>query len=126
MALGVLALLAAAWLLREHGRAGWLPGCVFHRFTGLHCPGCGMTRGTVAALHGEFGWAFRHNPVGMVLLPLAMAGLALELAGWVRGRPLRWRLPLGRYGGWVILWTLLAFFLLRNLPWWPLTLLAPP
>ncbi|MEO0016883.1 MAG: hypothetical protein RLZZ522_166 [Verrucomicrobiota bacterium] len=124
--LGVLALAAAAWLLREYGRVGWLPGCLFHRFTGLHCPGCGMTRGTVAVLHGEFGRAFRHNPVGMVLLPLAMAGLALELAGWVRGRPLRWRLAVGRWGGWVIVWTFLAFFLLRNLPWWPFTLLAPP
>jgi hypothetical protein len=125
-ALGVLVLAAAALLLREYGRGDWLPGCVFHRFTGLHCPGCGMTRGTVAALHGEFGWAFRHNPVGMILLPLAMVGLGLELAGWVRGRPLPWRLSVGRYGGWVIVGILIAFFLLRNLPWWPFTLLAPP
>ena len=43
-ALGGLALVAAALVLREHGPAGWLPACTFHEITGLHCPGCGLTR----------------------------------------------------------------------------------
>jgi hypothetical protein len=126
VAIGVLALLVTAYVLREDGRVGWLPACAFHELTGLHCPGCGMTRATFAALHGQLGLAFRCNPLGVVLLPLTVVGLALELAGWVRAKPPPFRLSLGRYGGWVIVWTVLAFWLLRNLPWWPFTLLAPP
>jgi hypothetical protein len=126
VALGALALAIAAMTLRSHGPAGWLPACTFHHFTGLLCPGCGMTRASFAALHGRLGQAFRCNPVGMVLLPLALTGLALEVCGWVRAKPLPVRLSLGARGGWFIAWTILAFWFLRNLPWWPFTLLAPP
>jgi hypothetical protein len=62
----------------------------------------------------------------MLLLPIATAGLALEILGWVRGRPHGFRLGVGSKGGWVILGLILAFWLLRNLPTWPFTLLAPP
>jgi Protein of unknown function (DUF2752) len=126
--LGVAVLVAAAFFLREMGPSGlpWLPGCTFHWLTGWYCPGCGMTRAAHAVLNGEILQAFRFNPLGMLLLPLASAGLALEILGWVRGRPLGFRLSVGSKGGWVILWLILAFWLLRNLPTWPFTLLAPP
>lgn len=125
---GMLALAWAAYQLQLHGASGlpWLPGCFFHKFTGLHCPGCGMTRAAHATLHGEIGSAFRYNPLGMVLLPLAAAGFAIELVGWARGRPLPFRLSVGARGAWAIVFILLAFWLLRNLPWFPFTLLAPP
>ncbi len=126
VAVGVLVLMVALGWLRQHGPVGWLPPCTFHRLTGLHCPGCGMTRATFAALHGRFGLAFRANPVGMVLLPLVIIGLGLEVLGWARAKPLPWRLSLGAYGGWVVAGTVVVFWLLRNLPWWPFTLLAPP
>lgn len=126
VAVGALGLTAAAWSLFDAGPVGWLPRCVFHQLTGLHCPGCGMTRATFAVLHGQLGLAFRCNPLGVVLLPLTVVGLVPELWGWVRNKPPRYRLALGPYGGWVIVWAVLAFWLLRNLPWWPFTLLAPP
>lgn len=123
---GLLLALLALWLLREHGpQAGWLPGCVFHRLTGWHCAGCGMTRATAALTHGDVAAAFRLNAVGMVLLPLALAGMGIELIGWVRGRPLPFRLNPGVWGGWALVVLIAAFWLLRNLPWWPFTLLAP-
>lgn len=127
VAVGVLAATFAAWQLRQHGPdgVGWMPGCLFHRFTGLHCPGCGMTRATFATLHGRIGDAFRLNPVGMVLFPLALVGIALELAGWVRGRPLSFKLHFGRWGATVIAVIVIAFWILRNVPVWPFTLLAP-
>ena len=126
VALGTLVLVAGAYVLRLYGPDGWLPGCTFRKLTGLNCPGCGMTRAAVAALHGQLGSAFRFNPLGMLLLPLALAGVGLELLGWVRGKPLPWRLHLGRYGGWVIAVSVIAFWILRNLPWWPFTLASPP
>ena len=40
--------------------------------TVLHipCPGCGMTRATLAALHGDFRASFRFHPLAMIFSPL--------------------------------------------------------
>ncbi|MHA0856944.1 DUF2752 domain-containing protein [Paenibacillus sp. CMAA1364] len=54
----------------------WLPvtkiaiPCVFHAFTGLYCPGCGITRATLSVLHLDIIQAFRFNPLVFILLPL--------------------------------------------------------
>ncbi len=128
LALGVLALTFAAYSLRENGRAGvpWLPPCYFRKFTSLDCPGCGMTRAAFATLHGQIGAAFRFNPVGMILGPLACVGISLELLGWVRGKEPPFRLKVGKIGTWVIFWVVMSFWVLRNIPYWPFTLLSPP
>lgn len=124
-ALGVLVVTIALWALREQGPdARWMPGCLFHKVTGLHCPGCGMTRATVAAARGDLAAAFRYNPVGMVVFPLAVVALGVELLGWVWGRRIGWH-PRPRLA-WTLVAVIVAFWILRNLPWWPFTLLAPP
>lgn len=115
VSLGVLVLTVAAVALRETGGAGWMPGCQFRRWTGFECAGCGMTRAGHAALNGEFRKAFAFNPVGMVLLPLAMIGYGLEVIGWVRGRPLPVRFHLGRWGATTIAVILVGWWVLRNL-----------
>lgn len=125
LGLGGLLLLAFA-LYRFGPSAEWLPGCLFHRLTGLECAGCGMTRAVYAALHGHVAEAFRFNPLGMVLLPAALLGIGLELAGWVRGSPLPWRFRAGGRWAWGLAAMLLGFWVLRNVPAWPFTLLAPP
>ena len=38
-----------------------------------------MTRATYAVLHGRFAEAFRLNPVGIILFPIAMIGLGIEV-----------------------------------------------
>ena len=126
VALGLMVLGSAAYFLAKLGpHQSWLPGCLFHRLTGWHCPGCGMTRAAHAALHGEFAKAFYFNPVGMILLPLALVGIGIEITGWVRGQSLPFRLSVGVRGGWVIVALLVLFWILRNLPWWPFSLLTP-
>jgi len=125
--LAVLLLGAACLLLYRNGPGGtpFLPGCLFRKLTGLNCPGCGMTRATYATLHGDLGRAFRLNPLGMILLPIALLGISLEVAGWVGGKPLPFTFKLKRNWGWILLYLILAYWVLRNLPWWPFTLLAP-
>lgn len=55
--------------------------CVFYEWTGLLCPGCGLTRAMVALSHGELLLALSYNP----LLPLyALYG------GWLVGNT-AWR-----------------------------------
>lgn len=85
-----------------------------------------MTRATYAAMHGRIAEAFRFNPVGMILLPLACAGLGLEVLGWIGGKPLGFRLNVGVKGAWAIAWLVIIFWIFRNIPYWPFTLLSPP
>ncbi len=124
----MIALAIAAFQLHQRGPFGqaWLPGCMFHKLTGLHCPGCGMTRAAHATLHGRLGEAFRFNPLGMILLPLAFIGVGIEVIGWVRRKPLPFRLNAGGKGAWAIVWLVVSFWILRNLTYWPFTLLSPP
>ncbi len=44
------------------------PICLFHKFTGLNCPGCGMTRALFALLHGNFLAALKDNALFVLTL----------------------------------------------------------
>lgn len=127
MALAVLIMAIFATMLyhRWPANLSWYPGCLLRKTTGLLCPGCGMTRAAYSTLHGDLPRAFRMNPVGMVLLPIALFGVALEVIGWVRNRPPPFRLKVGPKIAWGIAIVLIAFGILRNIPVWPFRLLAP-
>ena len=49
--------------------------CLFYRFTGLRCPGCGVTDLCLALLHGQFLGALSYN-WGLVL---ASPGMVWQL-----------------------------------------------
>src|SRR5438309_1565626 len=53
---------------------GFYPRCFFYWATGLHCPGCGMTRCAAALVHGDLEQALAYNPLFVVLLPFLMCG----------------------------------------------------
>ncbi len=115
------------YLLLTHGpHASFWPKCLFHQWSGLHCAGCGMTRATHALLQGDVLTALRYNPLIMGLILTGVLALACEgIARWSgKNLPLRlhpsWRLVRGL----VVL--LIAFWIMRNIPNWPFTLLAPP
>ncbi len=117
---------AAVWLYRQGpGLDGMTPGCMFRNVTGLLCPGCGMTRATHALMHGEVGAAIRFNPVGIVLFPVALAASGWEAVAWARGKPSPVRLMPGPRIACFLAAVVVGFWILRNLPWWPFTLLAP-
>jgi hypothetical protein len=44
--------------------------CPFHYFTGIECPGCGMTRACIALGRGDISNALHYNPfsLGLVLI----------------------------------------------------------
>lgn len=41
----------------------WLPPCLFHKLTGLYCPGCGGTRAVVLLFTGHPLKSFAYHPL---------------------------------------------------------------
>src|SRR5688500_568649 len=66
-AAGATAMLAGAGFLAyfDPRRESFFPVCPLYALTGLACPGCGLTRGFHALLHGDVWTALDYN----VLLP---------------------------------------------------------
>ncbi len=100
------------------------PPCPFYALTGLYCPGCGTTRALHQLLHGHLGEAFGLNPLMVLILPFLGYSLLSYAAFGVRGRALPdiFALP---FWGWLVLGTVLAYWVLRNIPLYPFSLLAP-
>lgn len=101
------------------------PQCHLHQLTGLLCPGCGSTRCLNALLQGQFTEAARKNALAFVLLPLIGAYALVWGWSWVAGRPVRWHRHITPWLGACLVATLIVFGILRNLPWYPFTLLTP-
>jgi Protein of unknown function (DUF2752) len=119
----VMAVLAVAGLVYlwavdpERSRA--YPQCLFHQITGLHCPGCGATRAVHALLHGHLIDALRFNPLLVIGVPLA--AIAVARRSYATGR-----LDCPPISGRAVLFVLLLFATLRNIPGPMSGLLAPP
>lgn len=114
----LLALAAGGLLLLYRWGPGVGPVCLIHRFSGWHCPGCGMTRAIHALLMGEPGLAFLYNPLGMLALPV-LAGCwllrCLHAGSRREGREIH-------HGSiaLAVLFVLIGYGILRNLPYWPI------
>lgn len=63
------------------------PLCPTAFFFGVPCPGCGLTRATLALLHGDLHAALRFHPLVPVLAPWMGAIVGQALLEYVRGTP---------------------------------------
>jgi len=98
--------------------------CPFHRLTGLYCPGCGSLRAVHQLLHGNVAAAFGLNPLLVLSLPFLGYLLLFYSVPASRNRPLRSAIIPAFYI-WLILLTIILFWILRNITLYPFTLLAP-
>lgn len=107
--------------LFDPARGGY-PLCLFKLWTGLDCPGCGTLRALHQLLHGNLGRALDHNVLTVAALPLAAYAIASAVMILVRGRglPQILRSPVT---GWVLVGVIMGFWLIRNIPVYPLTVL---
>jgi hypothetical protein len=100
------------------------PPCPFHWLTGLWCPGCGSARALNAILHGSVAYALDLNPLLVLSLPFlayaAVSRVLTALRGW--GLP---RVFTGAVWGWLVLCAVVVFWVARNIPYYPFTILAP-
>jgi hypothetical protein len=100
-------------------------GCTFHAITGLLCPGCGATRATHELLHGRLLSALQYNAFLVTVLPLVAYGTVADGLRLARGRGLK-HAPFENPRLLIALAVAaLLFGILRNIPAYPWTLLAP-
>jgi hypothetical protein len=125
LALATAVLAAGVWILWHHdpnAPHSRFPPCVFLSITGFFCPGCGITRALHALVHGDLARAFAMNPVALVIMPL----IPLMLLH-ARGFQPRWLRPVMTVAMEPKLWIVAipAYWIARNLPWWPFAWMAP-
>ncbi len=100
------------------------PPCPFLALTGLYCPGCGTLRALHQLALGHPVAALDLNPLMVLLLPFVAYFLVSHAMLAVTGRPLR-RFFVRPGLIWALLGVVLLFGVLRNVPAYPLVLLAP-
>lgn len=61
------------------------PLCPTASLLGVPCPGCGLTRATLALLHGNLLGALRFHPLAPLLAPLYFGLIAAAALGYVAG-----------------------------------------
>ena len=120
---GLFLLLGLAWLYTRifTQYRHLFPPCLFYELTHLHCPGCGATRAAHALLQLDIVRAIRMNALFVLLALPILFTLALES---VLGR-LFFSARAHKALGYGFLAATLAFTVLRNMPHYPFTLLAP-
>ena len=121
---GAAALCGAVYLYFHDPYSYPLP-CLFYLATGFYCPGCGSGRACYSILHLRFADAFCYNPLMTILLPLIGLYIAARAVDWVitGGDHIDRKLSVNVLVG--ILVVVLVYGILRNIPVFPFTLLAP-
>lgn len=98
--------------------------CPFLGLTGYHCPGCGTLRALHQLLHGNVITALGYNPLTVLSLPFIAYSFVdgAMRTYWQKGLP---RIFIPHQFIWALFVGIVAFWLLRNVPVEPLTVLSP-
>ena len=121
IAVGLPLIIALIFLFRDYIiPIGHYFPCIFHKVTGLLCPGCGNTRAVNHLVHGQIWLALRSNP-DLPFIIIVPAGFYAELIADLLGKKLI-IIPRSLWF-WTPIFALFAlFYVLRNI----FPILAPP
>lgn len=116
--------IAVLFFVLDPTRHELFPRCLFHSITGAYCPGCGSQRALHSLMHlniaGVVSFNFLFLPAAVLILYHYIHPLLNHIFNW--------KLPNVLYlknTPWIILAIVLAFWIIRNLPWYPFSVLAP-
>lgn len=124
-AIVLLTILALGFVFFFNPSASTLyPTCPFLWFTGCYCPGCGSLRAIHQLTRGHPAAAFGLNPLMVLSLPFLGYYFASNAARAITGRPLK-TFFIRPVFIWALLGLVLVFWVMRNVPVYPFSLLAP-
>ena len=95
-----------------------VPVCPMVNLMGHPCPGCGLTRATLACVHGHFGEAARLHPLVFFATPIVAVCGVLAAHSYVKRGKVRFSAPAARlimpplkalYAALIVLW-IVRFF----------------
>ena len=100
------------------------PPCIFHKLSGLYCPGCGSGRAVYSLLHLQIGRAVAYNPLLFLYLIVITLWAIMQKTGVsipkaVKNLIIFFMKPIH------VLFIISIFWILRNLPFLPFELLSP-
>ena len=103
----------------------YFPKCIFHNLTGLYCPLCGTQRAISSLLHGNILLATKDN-----LLVIAALTLFVFLSAAFFFKPrsrknINYSIIYSSSFLSAVLFVLVVFTIVRNIPVYPFTLLTP-
>ena len=111
---------AAIWVGNPTTPHGPLPVCPTKALLGIDCPGCGTLRMLYSLMHGDFFARRRFNALGLVAVVLLIWAYVAGPTATLTGR----RIASWQHGRWAAAVTLslvLAWFVVRNIPFAPFT-----
>ena len=120
----LLTIIAVLFFLLDPTQNQLFPRCAFNALTGYYCPGCGSQRAIHNLLHLNIAGVVSNN---FLFLPAVLA-IAYHYLHPLLNNKFGWKLPnilYKRYTPWIIFGTVMLFWLLRNLPVYPFSVLAP-
>ena len=86
--------------------------CPFHKFTGLYCPGCGVTRMLFSLIKLDFYQAFRYNPLVFILLIIGIIYLLIKFI--LKKFNIIIKVP--NYVWYILIIIVIIYGILRNIP----------
>jgi hypothetical protein len=116
--------LAVLFFVLDPAKHDLFPRCLFNSITGYYCPGCGSQRAVHSLLHLDFAGVVNYN---FLFLPAALL-ILYHYIHPILNRLFRWKLPnifYFRSTPLIILGVVVLFWILRNIPVYPFSVLAP-
>lgn len=106
-------------------KENFFPVCPFLKLTGFYCPGCGSQRAVSALLHGQLLSAFGFNLLVPLSIPFILYGVVAEFQHVFKQVIIKNNFFYAPFFAKITAIVVISFFILRNIPVYPFTLLAP-
>ena len=119
-----LMVLVCALVIGWDSLAQLLPSCPIKERLGIYCVGCGGTRFVYHLIHGRPWIAFQNNPYLFIFAIYAVISVVAMNVYLITGRKVHSRIVNKK---WMWFWIAsgVVFFVLRNIPIFPFSCLAP-
>lgn len=120
----IIIVLAILFFVLDPSKNPIFPRCMFNSLTGYYCPGCGSQRAVHSLLHLDIAGVIHYN---FLFLPAVLL-IIYHYLHPLLNQIFKWKLPNIFYlknTPWIILGVVIVFWILRNVPVFPFSALAP-